>query len=332
MQPSATNPEAKVQDQAPLDEGEINRLIAAARAETYRPSDTPLHPTVDTFRPKSLLDLALLRRDADKAAMLAQAAEDGDAALADNGSGEVIHANSVAQDTTAKADAHDLGIEDAVLAEQPTSDPEDIVSAPIADGDDPVAAQPDRGAQSQDTSPTVATTALPVSAEMLDQIRSEAFAAGRAEAEAEAQERLTSAIETLEAATHALQHPNTGMLAKLQAEIADAVLRLASDRAGLEIDTMPAAFVERIETLADRIHCQATQAVLRLHPDDHQAIAALIAGSDSLATMRVVTSPELSRGDVDLTVDGLRISDRILGQPTRRKSGRASPKPTQDKS
>ncbi|MFY9303943.1 MAG: hypothetical protein WAO31_00350, partial [Rhodoluna sp.] len=132
--------------------------------------------------------------------MLAQAAEDGDAALADNGSGEVIHADSVAQDTTAKADAHDLGIEDAVLAEQPTSDPEDTVSAPIADGDDPVAAQSDRGAQSQDTSPTVATTALPVSAEMLDQIRAEAFAAGRAEAEAEAQERLTSAIETLEAA------------------------------------------------------------------------------------------------------------------------------------
>jgi hypothetical protein len=43
-----------------------------------------------------------------------------------------------------------------------------------------------------------------------------------------------------------------------------------------------------------------------------------------------LASEDLSRGDIDLTVDGLRMSDRILGQAGARKSGRSAPKPTSD--
>ena len=327
MQPTAPISEAKQQDKAPLDEGEINRLIAAARAETYRPSDTPLHPTGDTFRPKSLLDLALLRRDAEKAASLLDAVESVDATPTDTVPEQVIGGDA----TTAKADARILDVEDAVLAEEPAHSLPDLEADQTDVGEDQSLPKPAGGSLGVDPIPAVAPPATPGGLEMRDQIRAEAFAAGRAEAEAEAEARLTSAVETLAAAAYAFQHPNAEMMASLRAEITEAVLKLASERAGLEIDTIPDAFVERIETLADRIHGQATQAVLRLNPEDHEAIAALIAGSDSLASMRVVTSAELSRGDVDLVVDGLRISDRILGQPARRKGTRAAAKPEQDK-
>lgn len=328
MQPSATKPDAPQQDKAPLDEGEINRLIAAARAETYRPSDTPLHPTGDTFRPKSLLDLALLRRDADKADALAAAAQSSEAPQTIIGPGQGLGDEDTA---AAVADPRGLGIEDAVLAEETPQDSQDLGIGQISTAEDQATRQPTSGAVVTDPIPAVAPPATPDGAEMRDKIRAEAFAAGRAEAEAEAEARLSKAIATLSAAAHAFQHPPTEMIASLRTEITEAVLKLASDRAGLEIDTIPDAFVERIETLADRIHGQATQAVLRLNPEDHQAIAALIAGSDSLASMRVVTSAELSRGDVDLVVDGLRLSDRILGQPARRKTARAAAKPEQDK-
>ncbi|WP_213685034.1 FliH/SctL family protein [Roseicyclus sp.] len=328
MQPSAPISEAKQQDKAPLDEGEINRLIAAARAETYRPSDTPLHPTGDTFRPKSLLDLALLRRDAEKADALAAAAQSSEASQTIIGPGQGLGDEDIA---SAVADTRGFGIEDAVLAEGPPQDQQDLGIDHISTAEDQATLQPASDAVVTDPIPAEAPPATLDGSEMRDQIRAEAFAAGRAEAEAEAEARLSTAVETLAAAAHAFQHPTAEMMASLRAEITEAVLKLASDRAGLEIDTIPDAFVERIETLADRIHGQATQAVLRLNPEDHEAIAALIAGSDSLASMRVVTSAELSRGDVDLVVDGLRISDRILGQPARRKTARAAAKPEQDK-
>ncbi|MDA0186318.1 MAG: FliH/SctL family protein [Proteobacteria bacterium] len=320
MQPSATKPDAPQQDKAPLDESEINRLIAAARAETYRPADTPLHPTGDTFRPKSLLDLALLRRDADKADALAAAAQSSEAPQTIIGPGQGLGDEDTA---AAVADTRSLGIEDAVLAEEPPQDPQDLDIGQISPAEDQATRQPTSGAVVTDPIPAVAPPAMPDGAEMRDQIR--------AEVEAEAEARLSTAVETLAAAAHAFQHPTAEMMASLRAEITEAVLKLASERAGIEIDTIPDAFVERIETLADRIHGQATQAVLCLNPEDHQAISALIAGSDSLASMRVVTSAELSRGDVDLVVDGLRLSDRILGQPTRRKTARAAAKPEQDK-
>ncbi|MDA0963361.1 MAG: FliH/SctL family protein, partial [Proteobacteria bacterium] len=169
--------------------------------------------------------------------------------------------------------------------------------------------------------------AAAVDSDMLAQIRSEAHAAGRAEAEAEARAHLTAATEILAAAAQALHQPGSDVLAGLRAEITQAVLSIASERAGLEIDTMPDAFVERIEVLADRIHSRATQPVLRLHSDDLAAITPLIENSDSLSNMRIIASDDLARGDVDLAVDGLRMSDRILGQPATRTAARAARKP-----
>jgi len=322
MRAPSTSSEAKLPDTAPLDDAEITRLIAAARAEKYRPSETPLQATVDTFRPKSLLDLALRHREAEKTPdIVVGNGPDDDIIAPDIEQEQGLEGEAITTDAELVGEgvdqtAPDVGVDDAAdgIGE----------SGLLEDGaDDGPPAASAAGGVAVDQS-------LAADPDVLEQVRSEAFAAGRADAEAEAQERLTAAIEALEAAAKAFLNPPAEVLGGLQADITEAVLKLASDRAGLEIDDMPSAFVERIEALANRIHGQATQAVVRLNPEDFTAIEGLIGGSDSLASMRIVTSDVLSRGDVDLAVDGLRISDRILGQPARRKSSRASAAPTQD--
>lgn len=338
MRPTSNSPDAKALDAAPLEEAEIHRLIAAARVETYRPSETAPRGTVEAFRPKSLLELARQRREADKSAALSIADEGVEIIETGDGPSQLADGDDWAQHVTPDADATGF----APRAVTATSEPADTATSLSVDdifaGGTDTRLSSNAGAMGRARMPAsdVGKVDFPADRphtpdpEVLDQIRAEAFAAGRAEAEGEAQGRLAQATQMLEAAAYALLHPAPDALSVLRADITDAVLRLASERAGLEIDTLPSAFVERIEALADRVHGRAVQPVLRLHPDDLAVIEPLIQGSDTLAAMRILASEDLSRGDVDLTVDGLRMSDRILGQPAARKSGRSAPKPASD--
>jgi flagellar assembly protein FliH len=334
MRPPAHSPDAKVLDAAPLEESEINRLIAAARTETYRASETVPRASVEAFRPKSLLELARAGREAEKNAAIMDADEVIDAIDREDGPLPEADGDALAQKATFRADPRGLGVEDAIVALEADQDALLTEAAGPFQGEDEGGTATQERTPAQDAAPNAA--ALPVGGdpladpEALERVRAEAHAAGRAEAEADARAGLTAATEILEAAAQALLHPAADVLAGLRADITEAVLRLASERAGLEIDTMPSAFVERIEMLADRIRSQATQPVLRLHPDDLAAIEGFVKSSDSLSSMRILPLPELSRGDVDLAVDGLRLSDRILGQPAPRKAARAAPKPKMD--
>lgn len=329
MCPAPSSPDVTASDTAPLDETEINRLIAAARSESYRPSDAARRAPVDSFRPKSLLELARLRREAEKASLPPDPGEGG----ATPGPAPAVM--PLGEGVPLDADDADGGVWDATVA--PQSAPAEAVSGPDDPSPgawantpleiDPVPLPGDAPTAGLPKPAQPADGPKPMDAEALERIRAEAYAAGRADAEAEARAGVAAATEVLEAAAQALMQPAADATASLRAEITEAVLTLASERAGLEIDAMPDAFVERIEALADRIHSRAIQPVLRLHPDDLVAIEPFVAASDSLSAMRIVAAPELSRGDVDLTVEGLRLSDRILGQPAPRKARRSAPTP-----
>lgn len=355
MRLNPSSQDDKAPENAPLDESEINRLIAAARAESYRPAQTAPNAKVEVFRPKSLLELARMRRDAEAAATVSDPTGGDDTSQAkdadmqargqdDAAAGQPSGEPAPEADANTRRDASLPQAETSAAAPQVSQMPQDAgpygqAMMPPPRDEPKDAPAPDVGqAVTQDplsagsTSGHAAGSAHdPLDPQAREQIHAEGFAAGRAAAAAEMETRMASAVEALEKAAHALRHPPTSAVATLRADIAEAVLKLAAERAGLEIDTMPTAFVERIELLAERIHGQATQAVLRLNPDDHAAIAEVIEGSDTLAVMRIVTSAELSRGDVELIVDGLRMSDRLLGQPTRRKRANAAQQKTEGK-
>lgn len=267
----------------PLAAEEISHLIETARAETYRASESVPVKEVGTFKAKSLMDLA-------REASLKEARPDPEPAP------EVV---AEAPEEAAEAEAQADDIPEAELVAEP--------EAPLA-AEEPPPSEPD----TSEPAPAPPEPAQPmIDAEMLERVRAEAFAAGQADARRADSEGPRQALAVLEAAARALTSPPEGAMVQLRASIAASVKQLASARAGQAIDDLPEPFMTRIEDLADRVHACASAPVLRLHPDDLDAIADFVSQSDLLSGMRMVASADLARGDVELTLDGLAVTDRL---------------------
>lgn len=147
-------------------------------------------------------------------------------------------------------------------------------------------------------------------ADMSD-IRAAAHAAGhaegRAEALAEAARDLDQARSALLSAAAALTDATEAATATVFAAVEAAILRLASDRAGMAIDKTPAPFAKRIETLAARIAGAGAAAEIRLNPDDLAALG------DQAQPARFTADPSLARGDVVVRAGDVVIEDILKG-------------------
>ena len=91
------------------------------------------------------------------------------------------------------------------------------------------------------------------------------YEAGRAAGQAEATAQLETAIQGFEKATLALASAATLDLDALTARIHDAILSLASERAGMAIAEMPEAFAGRIESILATIQQGADHPQIRLN-------------------------------------------------------------------
>jgi flagellar assembly protein FliH len=141
-------------------------------------------------------------------------------------------------------------------------------------------------------------------------------AEGRAMALAEQQAGLDEAREIFLAAARRLDAPSAADTAALAASMEAAVRALAAKRAGQVIDHSPKPFMDRIEALAERVSQGLRNLELRLHPDDLAAITPFLPDSDLLTASRLVAEPRLSRGDVDIRADGIRLADLLQSDAT----------------
>jgi flagellar assembly protein FliH len=169
-------------------------------------------------------------------------------------------------------------------------------------------------------------------AAQLAETRAIALAEGRALGIADAEAALRGERDSLEAQARAfaaalarLAEPPVAEVDGLIRSISAAVARLASDRAGLAIDTMPDPFARRIARLAERVAQGMRDVSVHLHPDDLAAIGPLLSAAcppelSTLAAARLVADPSLSRGDADLRAPGMRLADL---------SDAAAPRPTE---
>lgn len=167
----------------------------------------------------------------------------------------------------------------------------------------------------------------PPNAALAAEIRAAALAEGQALGRTEAEAALSAEraaladqARVLAAALARLATPPQAEVEALNRSLQQAVNRLASDRAGQAIDTMPAAFAERIARLVDRVGQGMREVDLHLHPDDLAALRPLLETAcppnlASLATARLVADHGLSRGDADLRAPGLRLAD-LIAAPT----------------
>ena len=136
----------------------------------------------------------------------------------------------------------------------------------------------------------------------------------KAAAEAAAQANLADKIATFEVALVALAKPQALQAEDLSRSIHAAILKLASQRAGQQIDDMPENFLARIETLVTSIGQKMTAGKVHINADDYKIMMPYLA--DTLFDF--VAEPGLARGDVILKFAGVELHDiaetRLGGQ------------------
>ena len=271
----------------PLKPSEITQFIRTIDAEVFEKKHAAAE---NTFQPKSLFDLAKAASERAVAQVLEteilpepepQTAQEPQDRPENPGPSEADTTPPL-EATTEPQDNAELETKEEFTADLPSTE----VAAP------------------EPESPEDKATAAAV-----EEAYQRGFQDGQTSAETEVEQMMTHALGLLNQTTQSFAAQVDGAIDELATSIEASVLSLASSRAGLAIDACPEAFIQRIKTLADRIHTSATQPIVRLNPLDLFVLKPILEQSKDLLNLRLVSDANLQRGDIDLSLEGIRLTD-----------------------
>ena len=127
----------------------------------------------------------------------------------------------------------------------------------------------------------------------------------KAAAELEARAELADKVSAFEEGLAALTKPQALQVETLAKSIQATILRLASERAGFQIDDMPEAFVNRIEALTCSVGKKINEGQVQLNSDDYALMVPFFANTK----FDFIANPDLKRGDIVLRFDGIELLD-----------------------
>ena len=122
----------------------------------------------------------------------------------------------------------------------------------------------------------------------------------------------TEIISRLEAVIAAAAGIEAVDVSALAPAIEQAVLRLASERAGLAIQENPQGLFQRIEQLIEKVKSSATAICVILNPEDLKAVEAWQSAQNAYPNWVWRADTQLVSGDIKLKLDGISVSD-VLG-------------------
>ena len=304
-----------------LDDAEIARLVSLSTQAAYQRTDNiPVKPK-ESFEPRTLVTIAMeahRRREAELQASAAaqetpslDGAETGDGSVNADTSDEAVVAGDTAAASTAVADTADAAayptgsMESALLeageaeAGEPKLSEEEIAAAVAAEK---LQAEYERGlAEGRTKGEETGHRAG----------HDKGYEAGRAAGQAEATAQLETAIQGFERATLALANTGTLDLDALTTSIHDAILSLASERAGMAIAEIPEAFAGRIESILATIKQGTEHPQISLNPDDLLALKPIIATREKLQNCSLAADETLASGDLRLVINGIGVEDEL---------------------
>ncbi|MGA0948733.1 MAG: FliH/SctL family protein, partial [Candidatus Puniceispirillaceae bacterium] len=345
-----------------LAEGEVARLISVLQKAEFKRSEARNFKKDQTFKPRSLMEIAVesQRRDAE-----IEAAKQAEEAVAEAKRREAAKAQSdpVIDRTITDAGHIDDGqIDDTQIensqidkdADAPTTPGDDtgsiagddhlaaaaaVIKAAMVDatavtgkasGEDipakelegqPAANTGDTAdnADTGSTNDTLDTGKAQVAsnfetvtaafergkAEGIAEGRAAAVAETKAAAEAAAQDKLAAAVKLFEDGLAALAKPQALQAEALSRSIQTAILKLANQRAGQQIDEMPDAFLTRIEKLVTSIGQKMAAGKVRINAEDYAAMKPHLQN----AAFDFIADPIVARGDIILKFDGVELHD-----------------------
>ena len=306
---------AAIAEDAPtgkLEDAEIQRLVALSNDAAFERTERIPVKTVEAFEPRSLVSIAMAaqrrRENEIRTAMAAGAMiEDQDAegaAVPADGEGANAEHSDNAEAGTDAAGADAAGIDNAVKAE---GDADAGDAEGVAEGEPSSTSQVDFEAGR---------------AEGLEEGRSVGFEEGqakgmeegRAAGRAEASAQLERTIQAFEAASARLAELSEVDSAALGESINNAILHLASERAGHAIAELPDSFATRIESLLATIRTVSGQPSIRLNPGDLNSIQPLAETREKLRHCNFIADPTLASGDLTVMVGTIGIDDIIVPQ------------------
>ncbi len=142
-------------------------------------------------------------------------------------------------------------------------------------------------------------------AEGIAEGRQEAIAENKAAAEVAAKAELAEKVNAFGQTLASLLKPQAMQAEALTKSIHAAILKLASERAGKEIDDVPDAFANRIGALVSAIGKKINEGQVQLNADDYSVMTAYFADTK----YNFVVNSDLMRGDVVLRFDGIELAD-----------------------
>ena len=119
----------------------------------------------------------------------------------------------------------------------------------------------------------------------------------------------TEIISRLEAVIVAAAGTEAVDVSALAPAIEEAVLRLASERAGLAIQENPQGLVQRIEQLIEKVKSSASAICVTLNPKDLKAVEAWRSAQNAYPNWVWRADKQLVSGDIKLKLDGISVSD-----------------------
>jgi len=318
-----------------LADSEVARLLSVLQNAEFKRSDTRNVKKDDSFKPRTLMEIASeaqAREAQKKASQTKDNHTDDSPDLAD---AQLDEHKQVAQENTdiGGADASDL---ENLSPVQPSSDnfpprargeesilgegEEDVTPKTNLETDESYANGQNLVADASQNL-TAQDSQQAVKIEGGFETANEAFERGKAEgivegkqfaiAETEAAAKMAAKAELEDVvlafakAVDALAKPQAVQADTLVGSIHTAILKLASERAGQQIDSMPKAFSERINALVSSVGKKISEGQVQLNPDDYSTMAPYFTD----AALGFVANPDLMRGDVMLKFDGVELID-----------------------
>ena len=306
-----------IQENAPvgkLEDAEIQRLVALSNDASFQRSERVPVKSVEAFEPRSLVSIAMAaqrRRESELRTAIAAGATiddegaDPEAAAANpaaDPAGETDDDSGKQANPEAEADADGADAQAAVQAETAGDEAGEGESADDAPS-----------STSQVDFEAGRTEGLEEGRRVgFDEGQAKGIEEGRAAGRAEASAQLERAVQAFEAATARLSELTAVDSDALATSINDAILRLASARAGRAIAEQPDSFADRIEALLATIRTVSGQPSIRLNPADLASIQPLADTRDKLRHCNFVADPSLANGDLSVMVGTIGIDDIIV--------------------
>ena len=334
----------KVAGEDGLADAEIARLLKSVQAAQFKRSEVIPADADNAFKPRSLVEIAFeaekkRQEDAarqlamEKAAQLAAQQAEQQVEQATENLSENLSDNGAENQTAAPHDAGQENPDIGSVMPNPANAQEagEITPPASQPAISPQAISPQQEAEQEAAAAQARQQREAEDASLRTQAEEEGYKRGfeagleaarsaepteeeKAHAAAKEQERL-DIINRLEAVIAATASADAVDVSELAPVLEQAVLRLASERAGLAISENPQGLVQRIENLVEKVKSGAQAISVTLNPEDLKAVDRWRPAASAHPAWIWRADASFASGDIQLKLDGITVTD-LLGADT----------------